>query len=134
MNVRVRAIVIKDDKVVLMHRRKLVNNDLKEYYALPGGGIEENDISPEDALRRELKEELNIEINEIEPVTFSTENNIISLIYACKYVSGDLEIIGEEKDRNIENNHYEIRELTMNDLDSGIDLYFIDLIKKYLNK
>jgi 8-oxo-dGTP diphosphatase len=53
---RVRAIIIKDDKLLTIKRTK--SND--EYWVLPGGGIEPGE-TPEQALVREVKEETGLE-------------------------------------------------------------------------
>lgn len=55
---RVRAIIINDNKVLLMHRIK--NN--QEYWAFPGGGVEDGDKTLEDALKRECLEELGVHV------------------------------------------------------------------------
>ena len=61
-----RAVIICDGKVLTMFRR-LKNKDgsIKEYYVLPGGGIEENETM-EQTVVRELKEEMNLDIKIIE--------------------------------------------------------------------
>ncbi|HOX41032.1 MAG TPA: NUDIX domain-containing protein [bacterium] len=51
------GIIINDEKVLLIHRFC----DGREYYVFPGGGVDENE-TVEDAVKRELKEELGIEI------------------------------------------------------------------------
>ena len=103
----VRGIITTSKGLVAIYRKKAIFNDnkeiinYKEYYVLPGGGIEANE-NKEDALKRELKEELNIEVDNIK-YAFEIENSF----YTCDYINGDFTIIGEEKDRNTENNYYE---------------------------
>ena len=58
METRVRAIIIQNEKVLLIHRIK--END--EYWVFPGGGVEETDENPEGALGRECMEELGIKV------------------------------------------------------------------------
>jgi len=54
----VRAIIIKENKVVLVRQEKANGRDV---YIFPGGGIEENkDIFS--AVQREIKEETSLEI------------------------------------------------------------------------
>ncbi len=57
-NNRVRAIIIEDSKILLMHRIKAGN----EYWVFPGGGLEDGDLTPEDGLKRECLEELGVEV------------------------------------------------------------------------
>lgn len=57
----VRAILFDDtSRVVLIKRTR---PGIPPYWTLPGGGIEHDDPTPEDALRRELREELGVEAN-----------------------------------------------------------------------
>jgi len=57
---RVAAVILKDSKILLLHRFK----GSQEYYVLPGGGVEE-DESIADALRREIKEETDLSLSEL---------------------------------------------------------------------
>ena len=54
---RVRGILIESNEIILIKRVKPTEN----YYVFPGGGVEEGE-SLEEALRREMKEELGVEI------------------------------------------------------------------------
>lgn len=90
MNIqRVRAIIIKDGKVLLMHR---VKNGL-EYWAFPGGAIDETDRTPEEALKRECLEELGVEV-EVLDFFMETKSRAptalgeIEHFYNCKIISG----------------------------------------------
>ncbi len=53
MNKRAVAIIIRDGKILLIHRIK----NGQEYFVFPGGGIIEHE-NAEDAVVREIKEEL----------------------------------------------------------------------------
>jgi nucleoside triphosphatase len=103
----------------------VVQNDLGEYlickmpkgrgvfpdqWGLPGGGIEESEMM-ETALRRELKEELGIEISDIKPLFFTDgqyrksfadgtqrEVYMIFLIFSCKATNNDLVLAPEFSD------------------------------------
>lgn len=57
MPTRVRAIIIKDDKILLIKRKKAG----EVYWVLPGGGVENGEIN-ELALARECQEELGVEV------------------------------------------------------------------------
>ena len=65
MRNRVGGIYIKDDKMLLMHRIKEVDGIRKEYYCIPGGGVEENEDNIT-TLIREMKEELGVDLTEYE--------------------------------------------------------------------
>ncbi len=118
--ITVRALIIKHDKIVTMYRKKAG----KEYYVLPGGGVDEEDSNLIKALKRELKEELNIEVINIKPYSFFEDEKNITLIFTCNYFSGNIEIIGEEKERNNEDNYYEPRLLGVEELNSNIDFWY----------
>ncbi len=64
----VRAIVLdNDNKVVLIH---VFGDDIfghRDYYELPGGGVENNETLI-DAIKREIKEELGVTIKDITPI------------------------------------------------------------------
>ncbi len=55
-----RAVIIRDNKIVLMYRER----DNMKYYAFPGGGIEIGETK-EECIIREMKEELGINIKPI---------------------------------------------------------------------
>ena len=57
MNSRVRAIIISQNKIILIKRIK--SNET--YWVFPGGGVEPNEAK-EEALIREIKEELGLDI------------------------------------------------------------------------
>jgi len=57
------GLIIQKDKLLIAQRTKNTDHPLK--WEFPGGKIKQNE-SPKDALKRELKEELNIKINSFE--------------------------------------------------------------------
>lgn len=57
MRTAVRALIENQGNILFIKRSR--NGDV--YYVLPGGGVEEDDADPEDALRREIREELSVE-------------------------------------------------------------------------
>jgi len=98
---RVAGVIIKDNIILLMRRVR----DEREYYIFPGGGVEENE-SIEEAIIREIKEELSIN-PEIEKLLFEIENQgRQEYYYLIKEFSGQLKLGGEEKQRMNENNQY----------------------------
>lgn len=57
MKIRVRSVIIKDNKVLLIKRTKKDSI----YWVIPGGGVEKNETNKE-ALMRECREELGVKI------------------------------------------------------------------------
>lgn len=71
MRNRAGGLLIENGKVLLMHRIKNVNGVINEYYVVPGGGMEEGETL-EEATKRELNEEIGIEVELIEDEPFFT--------------------------------------------------------------
>ena len=93
MHTSVRGIVNYNDKIVLIHRIKTKDDGtVRDYYVTPGGKIEENE-SHEEALSREIKEELGIEI-EIKDLCLELDdrdyNDSFQYFYNCNYKAGEL--------------------------------------------
>lgn len=126
-----RAVIIDDGKLLVFFRRKVRNDKEFTYYAIPGGHVEENE-GCEDTVVRELKEEMNLDIEIIEYLGKLVVDNQEEHYYFAKIVGGELRFGGEELERNNDSNYYEIRWLSLDELDdSGIRV--IDLIKKVLD-
>lgn len=112
MRHRVVGIIIKDGNILLMHRLKNGHN----YYVFPGGGVEENE-NFEEALRREMKEELSIDI-ENQRLIFELENQLKEQYsgymigypnehyFLIENFSGSFELSGPEKERMNNQNKY----------------------------
>ena len=83
---RVRAIILHNDKVILIKREK--KDEL--YWVFPGGGVELSDMNFEVALKRECKEELgiNIEVGEFLIKQFFRGES--ESFYICRFESGEL--------------------------------------------
>lgn len=130
MKDRVAAIIYKDNKVILMHREKGYGESKKIYNVIPGGGIEEGE-SIEDALRREIREEVGVEIDIIdynEPFILNDSGRKQYFFY-CKYKSG---IVGTGTGDEVKNENYELHgsyqiiEITENEI-TTLDIRPIEL-------
>ncbi len=84
-----RAIIIKDDKLLVMHRNKFG----RVYDTLPGGNIGGGE-SPEQALKRELLDETSITFKDPKLVIVHHAGDPYGdqLIYLCTYVSGEAKL------------------------------------------
>jgi len=86
------AIVDANDQILIAKRPN--KKHLSGFWEFPGGKVEKGE-SPENALVREVKEELNIEINNkcIAPLTFSEFNyekfHLLLLLYVCRRWEGE---------------------------------------------
>lgn len=85
------AIIKINGKILVTQRSEKMNLPLK--WEFPGGKIESKETEV-DCIRRELKEELNIEVDvqeRLDPVVHSYPNFKIKLIpYVVKYISGNI--------------------------------------------
>jgi 8-oxo-dGTP diphosphatase len=92
------AIIIQSNKILVTQRSEKMKLPLK--WEFPGGKLEENE-SGIDCIKREIKEELNIEIEVLKKLSNTIHdygNFKINLIpYLSNYVSGKI-ILSEHKD------------------------------------
>ena len=128
-----RAIIIEDGKLLTMFRRKIKKDgSVKEYYVIPGGGLEESETLEENVIR-ELKEEFNVDIEIVKFLSTEEYDDTIANYFLCKIVSGTPKLGGEELDRITPENYYEIRYIDLNDIDN-YDINAKDIIKKVISK
>jgi len=87
MRKAVRAIVVKDDALLTMHRNKFG----EEYYTLVGGGIDVGE-TPEATLRREVMEETSLQISNPRLVFIEQAGDPYGdqYIYLCDYAAGEV--------------------------------------------
>ena len=126
-----RAIIIEDGKLLTMFRRKIKKDgSVKEYYVIPGGGLEESETLEENVIR-ELKEEFNVDIEIVKFLSTEEYDDTIANYFLCKIVNGTPKLGGEELDRITPENYYEIRYIDLKDIDN-YDINAKDLIKGIL--
>lgn len=94
----VRAIIIKDDKLLVMHRNKFGT----EYDTLPGGNIEIGE-TPEQALYREVAEETMVQFSDPRLVFIEHSDPIYGdqYVFLCTYVSGEPQLHPESEETHI---------------------------------
>ena len=86
------AIIDANDQILIAKRPN--KKHLSGFWEFPGGKVEKGE-SPENALVREVKEELNIDINNkcVAPLTFSEFNyekfHLLLLLYVCRRWEGE---------------------------------------------
>ena len=87
--IRASAIIRYEGNVVLMYRKKFKEGKEVEYYTIPGGGVEAGETVLE-AVKREILEEVGIEINITEEYFYLEDETSIQYFYISDYVSGKI--------------------------------------------
>lgn len=124
-----RGIIIEDGSVYAMFRRRIKDDGtVKEYYVIPGGGIEENENLEENVIR-EMKEEFSVDVKIDGYLGKDEGEDSIAHFFACSIVNGIPCLGGEELERCTESNYYEIRKVPINNLDK-VDILSVDMIIK----
>ena len=95
----VAAIIVRDGRIFATQRGY---GDWKDWWEFPGGKIEPGE-SPEDALKREIREELATEI-EVDELLTTVEYDypkfhLTMHCYLCTIISGDLSLLEHEDAR-----------------------------------
>ncbi|HSX46680.1 MAG TPA: NUDIX domain-containing protein [Patescibacteria group bacterium] len=98
MRIAVRAIVIKDDQLLVMHRNKFGT----EYDTLPGGNVEIGETH-EQALFREIDEETTVTIADPHLVFLEHAGDPYGeqYIFLCRYVSGEPQLRNDSEEELI---------------------------------
>ncbi|MBU3191766.1 NUDIX hydrolase [Clostridium bowmanii] len=95
--VRCQAVILKDNRILVLRQYNYKRHE--EYWMLPGGNLEHGETE-EEAIKRELKEETNLEV-EIEKIIFDEPSNGIDeyqryITFLCTPIPGSVESIGSE--------------------------------------
>jgi len=123
------ALINSDNQILIAQRPK--EKHLSGLWEFPGGKVEKNE-SPENTLIRELKEELNVNINQkcIAPLTFSEfdykEFNLLLLLYVCRRWDGDPESMENNPIKWVKSN--KLREYKMPPADESLIYCLQDLL------
>ena len=132
MNKRIssRAVIIEDNKLLVFFRRKVKDGKINEYYSLPGGGLEEGENLYEN-VKREVNEEMNIDIDILGYLGKSEDEKTIQYYFHAKRIKGEPVLGGEELERLSDDNYYEVRYLDINNIDKD-KFRSTDMVEKAL--
>jgi 8-oxo-dGTP diphosphatase len=99
-----RAVVHKDGKVLIMERwRRDKAGELLHYYSIPGGGIEPGETG-EQAVVREMHEEMNIVVEPIRLIAdYEQPDGCHHFYYWCEFVSGEPQLRSDSEEAIAQN-------------------------------
>ncbi|MBL7160352.1 MAG: NUDIX domain-containing protein [Candidatus Aenigmarchaeota archaeon] len=92
----VKALVIKDNKILLLKKPNSVHKDF-DANDIPGGKIEFGETNPIEALRCEVKEETNLDVDVQKPVhvvtiAWSENFHVVGTVFLCTIKNGELKL------------------------------------------
>jgi len=124
------ALIVNDNNETLLVKRTNKTRNGAGFWSKPGGGVEVDEMV-EDAVKREIKEELDVDIEIIKFLGFTDDmmkdekQHWISLNYLAKIVGGEVKNLEPEK-------HEEIKWFDLNDLPENTNQNTKDAVKEYL--
>lgn len=125
--INVVAALIEKDHKVFIAKRSTGNKDVLGKWEFPGGKVKEGETE-ENAIEREIEEELNLKVEVQEFLTNSIcvyPSVTVNLkLYRCKYISGELTLID-----HLEYQWVEVKDLSNYDM-AQADLAFVEFLKK----
>ena len=110
-----RGIIFFNNQVLLLHRIRKENDKYLEYYAIPGGGIEDLETR-EEACIREVKEETSLDVNINTYLGLDEYEKGITYYFLTNYLKGEIALGGEEKEHNNPDNFYETKLIDVDEL------------------
>ena len=101
IHLALKAIIKKDEKILIIKRSEK-EDYFKGVWDLPGGKISFGE-EPYESLKREVKEETNLEIEIIKPIRVwsvfkNTNIQLLGVTILCKYKSGEVKLSSEHTD------------------------------------
>jgi 8-oxo-dGTP diphosphatase len=109
--------IIKNKEGKILIARRNLTKAQGGLWEFPGGKIEPNETK-EDAIVREIKEEFGLDIEIISYLGKVEDDEKIGYIYSARKLYGNLALGGEELEANSTNNYYEIRKVSIDEIDN----------------
>src|SRR3989339_56311 len=95
------GVVIKDNKLLLM--KQVLRGEV--FYSVPGGHWEEGETL-EQTCQREVKEEFGIDVVTDRLIYYVDTESRLNFVFACNYISGEINLGGPERERMNEDDQY----------------------------
>jgi len=124
------ALLVNDKNETLLLKRSSKTRNEAGFWSKPGGGVEFGE-KIEDTLKREVKEELGVDIGEIRFLSFTDSimkddgQHWISLNYCAKIIKGEPKNLEPHK-------HDEIKWFKLDNLPENVNEYTMDAIRDYI--
>lgn len=134
MRTSARAVIVENGKLLTMFRHKEKDGKIKEYYVIPGGGQDVGEAL-EDTVKRELKEEMNVDIKVLRYLGKREDDETCAHYFHCEILSGVPTLGGEELDRMSNANYYEPRFVHLSDIEK-LDMNgkeFVEMVTQNIN-
>jgi len=110
-----RAILIDPDGRLVLFRRTLPKR--KPYWSTPGGGVDDEDVSIEAALHRELAEELGATVDRVQQVFLASPPRgggiAVSHFFVCRLLTMDLSLRTGEEFSNPAKGRYDVERIDL---------------------
>lgn len=111
----VKAIILNGDKFLIIKRT--VDNQI--IWDLPGGGVDYGE-SPYETLKREVREEVDLDIDIVKPIGlwwfFRKGNQVICTTFICRAKSNDIDLTKNPVQENIEESRWVTKEEFLSDI------------------
>jgi len=125
------VIVNGDNKILLLKRAEIKDSWMPGKWGLIGGGIEKGE-TPENACKREVKEETGLEINKFtKSYSIQRKTDSIEHIFACRYNGESTDIVLDDENTNY--GWYDIEEMKYLDIVPHLVEYINLVFKSYEN-
>ena len=124
------ALIVNEKNETLLLKRTVKTRNRSGFWSKPGGGVEFGE-KIEDAVKREIKEELNVDIEIIKFLCFTEsilqeeKQHWISFNYLAKIISGEVKNMEPEK-------HEEIKWFLLDNLPEKLTHGSMESINEYL--
>lgn len=123
------VIVDNDNKILLLKRAEEPDTWMPNKFSFVGGGIEKGE-TPEEACKREIKEETGLNINKfVESFTIQRHESSIEYVFACRYNGDPTDVVLNHENTNY--GWFSVSEINYLDVVPHLKEYLTVVFKNY---